>query len=134
MRNELQYVINEEKRTVTCIAWDCTDDLIKHLLKKSFDGFSLDALIRNYGMLLLNHKYVGTAKCSPEDTFDVEIGKKISRSKMREKYTRDKLKRIDNFLDMLTPLKELCEDSYDAIMNSYDKNADILQEYGVSTY
>ena len=86
MRNELQYVINEEKKTVTCIAWDCENDLIEYLLKKSSDSFTLDTLVQNYEKLLLNHKYVGTAKCSPEDTFDVEIGKKIARAKMREKY------------------------------------------------
>lgn len=134
MRNELQYVINEEKKTVTCIAWDCENDLIEYLLKKSSDSFTLDTLVQNYEKLLLNHKYVGTAKCSPEDTFDVEIGKKIARAKMREKYTRDKFKAIDNFFDMLTPVFELFYDSYDAIIKSYDRNADILQTYGVLGY
>ena len=134
MRDELQYIINEEKRTVTCIAWDCENDLIEHLLKKSSDSFTLDILIQNCEKLLLNHKYVGTAKCSPEDTFDVEIGKKIARAKMREKYTRDKFKAIDTFLDMLSPMYELFKDSFDAIIKSYDRNADILQTYGVLGY
>lgn len=134
MRNELQYVINEEKKTVTCIAWECENDLIEHLLKKSSDSFTLDTLVQNYEMLLLNHKYVGTAKCAPEDTFDIEIGKKIARAKMRERYTRDKLKGIDNFLDTLLPMANLLKDSFDAVISSYDKNADILQEYGVLGY
>lgn len=134
MRDELQYIINEEKRTVTCIAWDCENDLIEHLLKKSSDSFTLDTLVHNYETLLLKHKYVGTAKCSPEDTFDVEIGKKIARAKMREKYTRDKFKAIDNFMFILEPVVNLFNDAYNAVINSYDKNADILQEYGVSVY
>lgn len=134
MRDELQYIINEEKRTVTCIAWDCENDLIEHLLKKSSDSFTLDTLVHNYETLLLKHKYVGTAKCSPEDTFDVEIGKKIARAKMREKYTRDKLKGINKFLDMLLSTADLLKNSFDAVINSYDRNADILQEYGVLGY
>lgn len=134
MRNELQYVINEEKKTVTCIAWECENDLIEYFLKKSSDSFTLDTLVQNYEKLLLSPKYVGTAKCSPEDTFDVEIGKKIARAKMREKYTFDKLKVIDNFEDRMFSLCRLFDDSFDAVMDSYDRNADILQKYGVSVY
>lgn len=132
MRDELQYVINEEKRTVTCIAWNCSGDLYEQLLKKVESDYIFRAIIDHDEQLLLKHKYVGTAKCSPEDTFDIETGKKIARAKMREKYTRDKIKALGNLFEFYEDLGTLLDDSFNALINSYDKNADILQSYNVS--
>lgn len=35
----------------------------------------------------------GTAKCSPEDNFDIEVGKKLAYLRCRQKFMRKKLKR-----------------------------------------
>lgn len=108
MKSELQYIVNKEKKTVTCIASDCQSDLIKLLEKKT------SSVSDNINDLLKKNKFrmpsviVATARCHPNDIFDEEKGKEIARKKMRYKYSSimsnilikyiNKIKEVDNFL------------------------------------
>ena len=95
----VKYLINEKKGIVT--AWFEDGDLSKRDLMEA----ELYAMIRNrcnntrlylvlYGSDIVeqfmgrysdDRSFVGIAQCSPEDTFDKEVGKKIAFDRLREK-------------------------------------------------
>ena len=98
----VKYLINEKKGIVT--AWFEDGDLSKRDLMEA----ELYAMIRNrcnntrlylvlYGSDIVEQfmdrysddlSFVGIAQCSPEDTFDKEVGKKIAFDRLREKEHR----------------------------------------------
>lgn len=48
--------------------------------------------IRRYADKLTEHGLFGVAKCSPEDEFDLETGKKIAKARLLKKYYKKKEK------------------------------------------
>ena len=101
--NQLEYAVNEDKGTVACYfksnepqeniwvdildamqenldspARECYTDAI-HLVFKTIDEYP--------------NKY-GLAKCLPDDTFDIEFGKRMARNQLRDRINRCKI----NFL------------------------------------
>jgi len=98
----VKYLINEKKGIVT--AWFEDGDLSKRDLMEA----ELYAMIRNhcnntrlylvlYGSYIVeqfmsrysdDRSFVGIAQCSPEDTFDKKVGKKIAFDRLREKEHR----------------------------------------------
>lgn len=71
----VQYVVNEDKKAVVCIT------------EVYLDTPMIDS--NNYSASFYNEMYrervVGVAKCSPNDTFDVEIGKQIAYARAENK-------------------------------------------------
>ncbi len=63
--------------------------------------------------------YTGKAKCSPEDTFDVELGKKISLARAWMKYDVAKLKELQEINTMLN--KDLMKNQ-----KEIDKQIDLI--------
>lgn len=48
--------------------------------------------IKKYADKLTEHGLVGVAKCSPEDEFDLETGKRIAKARLFKKYYKNKEK------------------------------------------
>lgn len=74
-----KYIVNKEKRTVVCILSNCSRDVSK----------AIDKYFREIMILFdvnINDKYVGVAKCSPEDEWDEKIGKKLAFSRAYAEY------------------------------------------------
>ena len=85
--DEIKYFVNEDKRTVTCLAtfklknfigsiWNNYMNInsrIREILKR----FNVDFNIHSETFTISK-----TAKCSKDDVFDVELGKKIAESKV----------------------------------------------------
>lgn len=65
---EINTYVNEEKGTIACV-------------------------IKVNGLLGYN-KFVGKAKCLPEDKFDVELGKKLASARAWQKYDEAKLRQM----------------------------------------
>lgn len=81
--NGIKWFINEEKGIVVCKLTDCrtipADRIIKYA--PHFDlwaGTSRTSCI-------IHDEYTGVAKCSPEDTFDIEVGKNIALRRAKAK-------------------------------------------------
>ena len=73
-----KYIVNKEKRTVVCVLSDCSRDALKAIDKSFKEIFVYD--------LYINDKYVGVAKCSPEDEWDEKIGKRLAFSRAYAEY------------------------------------------------
>ena len=85
MSTNIKYVVNPEKKTVVCLLEGCKDD-VYNAMSPSEQAIVLFLHVN----CELNNKYIGVAKCDPEDTFDEEFGRKLARNRMLKKYYRDR--------------------------------------------
>lgn len=84
MKNfDVNYIINEEKGIVVCIISDCEYNAIA-LVENATDIMVNPIDVPD--IFFLSSQYKGIAKCVPEDTFNVEYGKKLAYRKAYVKY------------------------------------------------
>lgn len=84
-----KYFVNKEKGICTCVLSDCEYDAIEEV--EHIFGHTCNSLIvkanKDY---LIDYRYVGIAKCSPEDTFDEIFGKDLAFERAYVKYIKAK--------------------------------------------
>lgn len=95
---EIESYVNENKRTV-----------VTTIKVKDYMG-DIDA------------KFIGKAKCSPEDKFDEKIGKKISKQKAWIKYNKFAKHLLKRDIDRYTALTNKAKQMYEKY-NEYEKQA-----------
>lgn len=98
------YYVNEDKRAVTCVIYPDAFRLKDFIHRKSEDVFWLG---HDY-FPARPSKYVGVAKCHPDDEFNVEVGKKLAFMRARDKCDKaffadlqNAINFIDNHLEQL---------------------------------
>ena len=83
----------------------------------------------------LKNQYVGVAKCSKNDKFDVEFGKKLALTRAKLKKTKAIQKRFDKYVDMMHEYYKAFEKKYDSIyreaIDLSCKENEILADAGV---
>lgn len=79
-------VVNEAKRTCAVILTNCEADAIRKM-RKATRQFNEDFFIRGERSFI-EDKYVGIAKCAPEDVFDAEVGLTLARDRAYKQYNR----------------------------------------------
>lgn len=93
---KIDYYVNEEKKTVTCIIFPDTYRMAR------FIGKYTELFFTPYKYTdPMFPKFVGIARCHPEDEFDVEFGKKLAYSRARDKCDRSFFKQLQNFINAL---------------------------------
>lgn len=103
-----RYVVNEEKRTVACIIYDCECDLLDFVCKHSIGQLPI-SFINGEDWILSSH-YSGVAKCAPEDIFDAKIGKDLAYKRARKKYERARMNKLcSTFYSYYKPMNEMLE-------------------------
>lgn len=135
MNDKLSYYINEDKRTVVCVAENCQEDLIKELCQKfvSCNTLEKNLIIEifedNYDDFLLDYKYIGKAYCSKDDKFDPEKGKIIARQKMRSKYNQAKINIMKKYCNSINNILEVLCKNWEFYIDNRDKYDDIINKY-----
>jgi hypothetical protein len=135
MNDKLSYYVNEDKRTVVCVAENCQEDLIRELSQKFVSSNSFEKnIISNilsicYDDFLLNYKYIGKASCSKDDKFDIEKGKIIARQKMRHKYNQAKISILQKYCTSMNNILETLMKNWEFYLDSRDKHYDVLKQY-----
>jgi hypothetical protein len=105
------YLIDEENRTITAkIPVDsAVDSFYSDCNKRDIFGWYDGELeIRTYGKY-----FVGVAKCAPEDTFDIEIGKRLARDRALKKFYKAKLRAFHKMADLFDKDLKTIEDYMD---------------------
>lgn len=69
---------------------------------------------------VLPTRYVGIAKCSEHDTFDIKVGRRVAYLKMMQKYALIPINRLQKLLDAIPALNLELEESIDAIFTAND--------------
>jgi len=100
--NGIRYIINLEKKTVTCILSDCYDIVENRVFKYRMKDVSL------YSAPHIKNEFVGVAKCSPEDVFDEKIGMalaldraKFARKKAINSAVSETIRQLNGLIDYL---------------------------------
>ena len=70
--NDVEFKVFADKGVIVCRLLDCEEIAISRIFK-----YVKISCIFNYDKYLINDVYTGVAKCSPEDTFNEEYGKKF---------------------------------------------------------
>ena len=126
---EIQYFINEEKRVVYAIQTIDFGETRTRIRDKllttppfTFGFYKIDKYFTDDITLKVH------AKCSPEDTFDPIIGKRICKNRLEQAY----LKEVQEYLKaLLSSLHTAIFNSlvyYERIVNAYEKNKNRVTE------
>ena len=122
----IEYIVNEEKRTVEAIIRGTENDA-KHIFNKMQKKFA-----PNYKMTTrftknatnkwrMSAQYRGVAKCMETDVWDVEVGKKLARQRCINKYRVALHKRLDYIMECYAEMQtDMCEFIENA--GGYDNN------------
>lgn len=96
-----KYIVNEDKRTVVCVI-DHTKDLFRDFANENFVLTSLcDKNFKLDEKLAMPDRFIGVAKCSEEDEWDVGIGKLVAFSRAKDKINRSFFKRATIYVKYL---------------------------------
>ena len=95
MEFNVEYIVKEEKGIVVCIISNCELDAVE-LVDKHTGLFGRTCVPENFA---ISDKFRGVARCTTDDTFDVEYGKKLAFKKAYLKYTKALEKRVRFILD-----------------------------------
>ena len=121
---DIEYIVFSDKKIVACRLWECEEIAINRIAK--YIDISQE-LKQSY---MINTIYTGIAKCSEEDEFDVEQGKKIALTKARrergraanntvKKFVKDMRKALDRLevegIHQLPDLKEIIRNNNNEI-------------------
>ena len=112
---DIEYIVFKDKKIVACRLWECEDLATNRIFKYIEMGYAQKSKYK------INNIYTGIAKCSEEDNFDIEQGKKIALTKARrergrainntiKKYIKDIRKALDRLeSEGIRPLPDLKE-------------------------
>ena len=94
------FYINEEKRTVTCLIKYIDDRPVIYAAHNFLSELEFKNIqiwpdgIDNY----IKRQYVGVAKCSPEDKWDEETGKKLAFARAKMAFYKDFFHTFSNYI------------------------------------
>ena len=93
---DCKFYVNEKNRTVTCVIEDT-----KHLLEKfvNYNLWVTPKVADKAKCLYLPNKFVGIARCAPEDTWDEDFGRRLAYTKAREKLHTVFFKRANDYVN-----------------------------------
>ena len=78
--DNLSFFVDEEKRIVVCKL-----EVDQYVVCRRIHKYTNNIIIANRANYRIPGIFYGKAKCAPEDTFDVEVGKKIALDRAKKK-------------------------------------------------
>lgn len=81
----------------------------------------------DYHDYLLRPEYVGVARCDERDTFDLETGMKLARTRALKKYYTDRAKKLNKYIKRISEylLKPAAKQHFHASMRLKELESDI---------
>ena len=105
MREEAIYKVNRENDVCTAIICDCALDAVKEFYKQT----QYDLALKKPELFIMDDKFVGTARCSPEDEFNERIGKNLAFQRAYEKYLKQKKRILLDISDYIDRRSEIIQ-------------------------
>ena len=109
---DVDYYVNKEKKVVVAKMTGCSNGLACDMCRKGYPSIPAFEIA---------NAFIGKAKCSPDDTFDEETGKKIAFKRAYKKYVMAKKKAVAAFLAENNKLVDEFNDTVKNLMDSYDR-------------
>lgn len=124
-----KYYINEEKRTIVCVLESSPFDALDFVEKSGLRFVFKD----ERHLRVMPTRFVGVAKCAPEDTYNEHIGRLIAFDRAKEKYDLSFIRAADSMLDYKLGALHDCErrlDKYIAKASQHHyKREDEVDDY-----
>lgn len=89
---DIKYYINEEKREVIAIAQNTALDAYISFYRKFYNFLCIPNLDQ---VMLMPDSFKAVVKCDPADVFDPEVGKKIAKKRLKDRYWQSRNKAIE---------------------------------------
>jgi hypothetical protein len=86
----VDYIVKEEQGVVICVISGCEFDAVE-LVNKRTNLFECPCVPEKFA---ISDKYKGVARCTSDDTFNLEYGKKLAFKKAYLKYTKALEKKV----------------------------------------
>lgn len=112
----VKYVVNEQKKTVVCVAQVSMDT-----------PWINDELYVQFYEEPYQKTMVGVAKCSPNDEFDVELGKRIAYAKVENKAYNEAARYVLERYIGLSVIGAKCLDFVEKAQFCVEHNTDYIQ-------
>lgn len=102
---DCNFYVDEKKRTIACVLEDTKNMFHKYIEDKLYISCwglpTTNQAVKFEEKLDMPNRFVGVAKCAAEDTWDVELGKKIAYLRLREKVYRSFFNKAKRYIDTL---------------------------------
>lgn len=128
----IKYYVNEKKRMVVAVLGGVDENVSEDALIYYFKncGRFIREIAYNQSFYIKN-KYVGVAKCHPDDAFDVETGKEIAKAKCLSKYYRDRDRAVvDIWQHVVDANQKVVEHLLEDMSNSLESDEDMVEFVG----
>lgn len=119
--SDAKYSINEEKKTVVCIL-EKTKDLFEDFVIDNFDLWNFTMLNK---VKKMPNRFVGIAKCSEEDEWNIETGKLIAFSRAKDKLNKSFFKRAATYVKYV----DKSVDDFVEVINSIGEKLEVNQKH-----
>ena len=138
---DCRFYVDEDARTVVCVIPN-TENMVRDFIDEHNNWPDVSIWYRSGSklgkMLKMPYSFSGKAVCSPDDNWDVELGKKLAFSRAKDKCYKSFFKRANHYVqtvdrrlgDMITIFNDFgmkLEDKRDILQN------EINDYMGVST-
>ena len=97
----IKYFINEEKRQVIGLLDDTQWDAINKINKMMLDTDFCLCACKKY---MMPHEFRVVVTCDPSDEFDAEVGKRIAKKRILDRYYTSLDKRVSEFFNAMLVL------------------------------
>lgn len=103
---DCKFFVDEKKRTIVCVL-ENTDKLFYSFINEKLSFYSKYFFIdpkknkKFFNKIHMPNRFIGIAKCAPEDTWNETLGREIAYMKMREKVFNSFFNHASAYVDMI---------------------------------
>lgn len=117
---DCNFYVDEENRTIVCVLEGTKDMFHEYCSEKLYISpwcfFSNSTVKRFTTSLDMPNRFVGIARCAPEDVWNVVLGKKIAYLRLREKVFKSFFRRANTYIN-----------TYDTVL---EESAALINNFG----
>lgn len=124
IRHHVRYHIDEGKREITATILGTRDDFINFLKELDFWGI-FSFTVSQCKKLEMPSAFVGKSRCDVNDTWDVELGKKIAYDRAKKNRDRSFFKRANTYANFVATK----QDQVFNLIDGYGEKLSINQDY-----
>lgn len=130
---DCNFYVDEDKRTIACVLEGTKDMFHEYCSEKLYISpwcfFSNSTVTRFTTSLDMPNRFVGIARCAAEDTWDVELGKKIAYLRLREKVYRSFFNKARHYIDTFDEYLERSAIEINRMGEKLDKEMESRNQY-----
>lgn len=130
---DCNFYVDEENRTIACVLEGTKDMFHEYCSEKLYISpwcfFSNSTVTRFTTSLDMPNRFVGIARCAPEDVWNVALGKKIAYMRLREKVYRSFFNKARHYINTFDDYLERSAIEINRMGEKLDKELESRNQY-----